>query len=500
MAVRSVFTKLLSSKAITPLYTVLLVIFVTACVRQFLPRDPIDLSRYAHGFQFARLLAEPPISNDLAHLNKLVAGSTSSSNDDAPILAASDHRAHSVDPASGTRGEPAHSGISATPSSGDYAHPTLHPVTDTTPLLLPILPYGPNNQFRGFRDALVLAEWLNRTLVVPPFFKHHTAVTGGTEDTADVQDVFDWAQLANLQPMVHWEAWQELCNGTIEVMFQFKSFKLQSLHARIDRVLQIVGIHQAYDSMAAIHKPMRVTNSFKALLTPEEAQERFSSPQRCAAVLFPYKHVDISHNTVELALHLRRSKHLQKLAAVFASARMSVGPYAVLHWRYNNEWGGVWCHQPVSGPYDESHLTNPNFRSICRNVIALNVSHLPIVLNRLLKSRDIRHIYVATPVSEFSPVLLALRRDFPGLLTSRDLLAVVGEDTYLLKHAGLKPIASNFELSIVEQELASTAPTFIGSKQSTWSSNVVFERQGLFNRMRTFREPVIWINDLISSP
>ena len=78
------------------------------------------------------------------------------------------------------------------------ALPTFYPVDTTSKLLFPFLPFGPNNQFRGFRDALVLARWLNRTLVVPPFFKHHTAaLTIGESELVEVQEIFDWRQLAS---------------------------------------------------------------------------------------------------------------------------------------------------------------------------------------------------------------------------------------------------------------------------------------------------------------
>ena len=41
-----------------------------------------------------------------------------------------------------------------------------------THYLLNLSPFGPNNQFRGFRDTIILAYYLNRTIVLPPFFKH----------------------------------------------------------------------------------------------------------------------------------------------------------------------------------------------------------------------------------------------------------------------------------------------------------------------------------------
>ena len=52
----------------------------------------------------------------------------------------------------------------------------IEPIYATRPnkLLLPVLNWGPNNQLRGFRESAILAIQLNRTLCIPPFFRHHS--------------------------------------------------------------------------------------------------------------------------------------------------------------------------------------------------------------------------------------------------------------------------------------------------------------------------------------
>ena len=45
--------------------------------------------------------------------------------------------------------------------------------------LIPVLPYGPNNQLRGFRETIILAIKLNRTVVMPPFYKHRSDPSPG---------------------------------------------------------------------------------------------------------------------------------------------------------------------------------------------------------------------------------------------------------------------------------------------------------------------------------
>jgi len=48
----------------------------------------------------------------------------------------------------------------------------LLPPTNNTKIIIPVLPYGPNNQLRGFRETIYLGHQLDRAIVPPPFFKH----------------------------------------------------------------------------------------------------------------------------------------------------------------------------------------------------------------------------------------------------------------------------------------------------------------------------------------
>ena len=51
--------------------------------------------------------------------------------------------------------------------------PPTYP-TDQTKFLIPLLPWGPVEQMRGFREALLMSMYLNRTICVPPFWKEKT--------------------------------------------------------------------------------------------------------------------------------------------------------------------------------------------------------------------------------------------------------------------------------------------------------------------------------------
>jgi len=58
-------------------------------------------------------------------------------------------------------------------------------ILDPDHFLIPILEWGPNNQLRGFMESIYIAIQLNRTLIVPPFFKHHSDSTLLSHETQD---------------------------------------------------------------------------------------------------------------------------------------------------------------------------------------------------------------------------------------------------------------------------------------------------------------------------
>lgn len=71
--------------------------------------------------------------------------------------------------------------------------------------ITPVLPYGPNNQLRGFRETVWLAIRLNRTLVIPPFFKHDrtdAAQTTGKGSIIPPEHRFSINALRQLIPVI----------------------------------------------------------------------------------------------------------------------------------------------------------------------------------------------------------------------------------------------------------------------------------------------------------
>ena len=100
---------------------------------------------------------------------------------------------------------------------------------DPNRILIPILEWGPNNQIRGLMETMLLAIKMNRTLVVPPFFKHHFDLTlqihgaHGTErDALEPEIRINPVALSRLISVIDIEQMRVQCNGHVDAVFRAK--------------------------------------------------------------------------------------------------------------------------------------------------------------------------------------------------------------------------------------------------------------------------------------
>ena len=87
--------------------------------------------------------------------------------------------------------------------------------------LINVSPFGPNNQLRGFRDTIILAIYLNRTIVMPPFFKHRSDPSQSRLNYIyqDGSQKVDPLKLAELLPVISLQTFSKVCKKGLDVMF-----------------------------------------------------------------------------------------------------------------------------------------------------------------------------------------------------------------------------------------------------------------------------------------
>ena len=92
--------------------------------------------------------------------------------------------------------------------------------------LLNLSPYGPNNQIRGFRDSVMLAIYLNRTIILPPWFRHdtdparnHMKLKAVSKNYHQFEDLMDVQVLANYVNVLPFSALKKICPDGMDVVF-----------------------------------------------------------------------------------------------------------------------------------------------------------------------------------------------------------------------------------------------------------------------------------------
>ena len=93
--------------------------------------------------------------------------------------------------------------------------------------LLNLSPFGPNNQIRGFRDTIVLAIYLNRTIIMPPWYRHEfdpalKRIQGKRDrdlNYRDFSDLMDVEELAKYVTVLPFSALKDVCPDGMDAAF-----------------------------------------------------------------------------------------------------------------------------------------------------------------------------------------------------------------------------------------------------------------------------------------
>lgn len=106
------------------------------------------------------------------------------------------------------------------PSNTAQQAPT-YPLS-TTKYLATVLTFGPNNQIRGFRESVYLAIMLNRTLVLPPFFKHsrNDPTANNRETIVSPETRIDIQELNKLIPVISSTEFGKVCGHKFTALLQ----------------------------------------------------------------------------------------------------------------------------------------------------------------------------------------------------------------------------------------------------------------------------------------
>ncbi|CAG5100503.1 Oidioi.mRNA.OKI2018_I69.XSR.g17028.t2.cds [Oikopleura dioica] len=416
---------------------------------------------------------------------------------------------------------------------------------DRSRFLVPILIWGPNNQIRGFIETIFLAIKLNRTLLVPPFFRHSSESDADQIEHAALlppEMVIDIESVARLVPVASYAEANRLCGGRIDAVLlsrdcntgpqydrlkefeNYSELKFLKTYESTDFIKRNVvsnDLHVSDFFTAQVH-PHDVSNlqQLTALHVPHDPKKLdalYGTDASCAAWVFPYRSFDF--RAVGLSPHperqtiafsnkrfndgiavpladadamrriykiVQRPKSIRAGAEKFVNEVIGTRNYLAVHWRFDDSSFGSKVQSICGSESKDDHDRCQQIKDI-QDDPSLIVN---IIVNILLEWK-INVFYIASPPTE-------------GTFISR-LIGLIEKKGSFRGYSGVS-LVENLDpclsgdpqvFSSVEQELCAGSKGFIMSPGSSWSLNTVIERtcrgnklSGNFQKLFANEEPV----------
>ncbi|XP_039265904.2 uncharacterized protein LOC120341462 isoform X1 [Styela clava] len=358
---------------------------------------------------------------------------------------------------------------------------------------------GPNNQMYELREALFIAIKLNRTIVMPKFFKHFTdsQATGHRNTYIHPSHRLDVENFSKFASCITIDQFAETCGFKVDAVIQMRNYSKEDLKIQEKYMRMPLPRDGEYLSQSVAIPKGKMQN----YIVTDEINEIFETDARC--LVFPYplfnlrirasktekkgknKKYKFSQSLVnledspdvllmkEIIKLTRNPTYIANMAKEYISKSIFKGrPFISVHWRYEELDFMNRCRFDLK----KGNLSKAR-KKFCEKTLGVSGSDIAdIVLKKILSIRNetnVRDIYIASPPSEREKIANTSRILFEShkfnTLSSPDLEAFITEH-----HGSCGNIMKHFNdiLSTTEMEICSKGIVFLSSATSTWSLNV----------------------------
>lgn len=320
--------------------------------------------------------------------------------------------------------------------------------------LVPLLAFGPNNQFEGLLEALAVAKLVGRTLLLPKYFEPHYRDTRSQKKR--FEEVFDIEALRTFTDV------QFVDDDILKAWKNSPKILASPLHKdRVVRALRNVGFDRAPRKKSYIRSHSRAADVAQAF-------KGFSAAGAVFVALAPLFVIDGEQPLlVEAARYRVRAPRIRALASHLKEA-LFPGNEKVLCAHVRRESETLGC--------------VPGRRYVVCPTEAGTVSSEKLFSNIVDRAATVgaARVYLAH----------AGGRGFEGepttLLTKLTASGFVARSASVDMAAILAHVGDPFDVSLVEQELCASVEAFAPSARSTWSQTVVLDRSARGRRNAKF--------------
>nr|CAB3262505.1 uncharacterized protein LOC100180089 [Phallusia mammillata] len=386
-----------------------------------------------------------------------------------------------------------------------YNQPDENPIIKLNPhkFILPVLYNGPTNQLIGLRDTVYLAILLNRTVIIPEFHKHLTD-TSGQFQAVDGSLRVDIPALSALVSVIPHSAILDHCKNHFDVAFLGQP--LTQKHFQVNRAsLQHYNVTLSRGKKGQRFNTLLNPRDQTLKMKPLDLRDYYKTDAKCAMLYYAYRSVDAKEtpemllkakemnltdiNTSQLpkmdknllyslvATHVHTPEFISNIADEFAREVIGTNQYIAVHWRFDPlDWQRK-CRRETTSPID----------AMCKqvdNVTGADIVNAALKHNEyVLKSSTRPVIYFATPIYR-KDLLLSLQSHIRDINQRKGLgvRLYTGLDLQeqLNKYSVCSELNGNVEdvLASVEMEICAKAKSFMFSKHSSWSAEVLNHRVG----------------------
>jgi len=365
---------------------------------------------------------------------------------------------------------------------------------DPNKFIINVSPFGPNNQFHGFRDTIMLAIYLNRTLILPKFFKHRSDPSYSTKNfTKNVQDAEEKVDINALSEFIsikQFEKLSQVCATGLDVVLEARrggDMNQLKMYEELSGVKMLNGS----DFLTGKIVHLEADEQKKLIKMNQEAVDvaygsKLRDSDKCVLWWMPFmnlewpymlgnqKHYPNEYRTVtDMLLATRRAPSVLKISQSFSKQVMK-SSFAAIHWRYDlKDFGAEF------GVCNRGKGVSPVCKWLEKG--GFNATDLGTKMLNWLNKQKVKlgTIYFATPPIEI-----------PFIQNVSKILVASGYQVYHQTH--LREFIRNkfdtcdenrFDLQLhdfvsqTEQQLCTDAGIFLASESSTWSGAITEDRR-----------------------
>ncbi|XP_070534929.1 uncharacterized protein [Ptychodera flava] len=337
---------------------------------------------------------------------------------------------------------------------------------------------GPNWNYKNYRIAIEYAMITDRKLVTIPFHIHHTQPHGWlTHGWRQFNETFNVDKLQEIVPLMTPEDYAQQCDGKVEMVLQHPFATKRDISQFI---FDYNRTKNSYMELWNIELPdlgsiPRTMNEIKELLEQ-------SKTIKCLGI---YRAMDFAEMIersdtpavlMDIDRHLERASFIRSLTKRVIPQICQGKPYVSMQWRNKT---GEMCVFDMWVPWGELDCSS-HFEELRQAA-----EYVSTAVSQYMKQNNFECVFLTFPPGS---------EEITQILGSKVQKIVTSAQLSQLRVPGIDEIADdNYFVSLLEQEIATRAPMFIGCNKSSWTQVVSYTRTAN-------DQPTLYLRDIENIP